>query len=168
MFLKWQTTIKSFRSECLKIQAKKTLWRVLIQLETNDWNVSVTKMSQQKWPKCFSENKNIFIVHVSRKRKEWVIGGFCWFVWSWLFWNTRVFFWLGPMTSTLKIMWTFSWFSESNFKTVVFQRAWFSWFYDVSLVSRFVFCANTTAHLCLQYVLRSKLRHWLAVQGDWS
>ena len=40
--------------------------------------------------------------------------------------------------------------SESNFKTAEFQCAWFSWFYDALLVSRFVFCANTVAHLCLQ------------------
>jgi len=35
-------------------------------------------------------------------------------------------------------------------------------FYDVSVVSRFAFCANTyntVAHLCLQYVLRFELRH---------
>jgi len=53
-----------------------------------------------------------------------------------------------------------NWFSESNFKTVLFQRAWFNWCYDVSLVSRFVFCANTVAHLCLPNVLRFELSHW--------
>jgi len=31
----------------------------------------------------------------------------------------------------------FNWFSEPNVKTVLFQRAWFSWFYNA--VSRFVF-----------------------------
>ena len=58
---------------------------------------------------------------------------------------------------------------DNNYdKTVLFQRAWFSWFHDASLVSRFVFCANTVAHLCLRYVLRFELRHQLAVQEDWS
>jgi len=37
-----------------------------------------------------------------------------------------------------------------------------------SQASRFVLCANTVAHLCLQYVLRVELRHHLAVQADLS
>ena len=32
-----------------------------------------------------------------------------------------------------------NWFSELNFKTVLFQLAWFSWFSDASLLFRFVF-----------------------------
>jgi len=45
------------------------------------------------------------------------------------------FFWLGPITSTLKIIINIycTWLSESNFKIVIFQRAWFSWFYDTTL-----------------------------------
>jgi len=34
------------------------------------------------------------------------------------------------------------------------------------MVSRFILCANTVAHLCLQYVLRFELRYELAVQAD--
>jgi len=58
---------------------------------------------------------------------------------------------------TERWLWTLNWFFEPNFKIVLFQLAWFSWLFDVLLVSRFVFmwqpwvCANTAAHLCLQY-----------------
>jgi len=31
-------------------------------------------------------------------------------------------------------LWTFNWFSETNFKTVIFQLAWFSCLFDASLV----------------------------------
>jgi len=30
-------------------------------------------------------------------------------------------------------------FSEPDFKTILFQLAWFSWRFDASLVSRFIF-----------------------------
>jgi len=47
----------------------------------------------------------------------------------------------------------------SKISKLLFKRAWFSSFYDVSLVSHFVLCASTVAHLCLQYALRFELRH---------
>jgi len=38
-----------------------------------------------------------------------------------------------------RYLWMFNWFSEPNFKTAPFQRAWFGWFYDATLFSHFVF-----------------------------
>jgi len=51
-------------------------------------------------------------------------------------------------------IWTFNWSSETNFKTVPFQLAWFRWLFDASLVSRFIFwsgnpgCALIQPHTC--------------------
>jgi len=44
-------------------------------------------------------------------------------------------------------LWPFNRFSELNFKTVIFQLAWFSWLFDASLVYRYVFwCATLGVH----------------------
>jgi len=40
-----------------KYRQKTLLWWVLIQLWVNDRNVLMTKLSQQKWSKCFSKRK---------------------------------------------------------------------------------------------------------------
>ena len=60
-----------------------------------------------------------------------------------------------------KLIWTFSWFSESNFKTALFQLAWISYFWSITgflyrffLIWQTCVCANTAAHLCLQYMCR--------------
>jgi len=53
---------------------------------------------------------------------------------KWAFLKTpRCFFGWVQLYQHWRQLWTFSWFFESNFKAVLFQRASFSWFYDVSL-----------------------------------
>jgi len=48
----------------------------------------MTEMCQRK--------KNSFIVHFQRKRKEWIFGGFCWFLLKCFFFKrTRVLFLVG-------------------------------------------------------------------------
>ena len=55
MFLKWPKEIKSFRSECLKINASEhcygEFWH---NCEKND------KCRSKKWPKCLSEKKQVW------------------------------------------------------------------------------------------------------------
>jgi len=84
--------------------------------------------------------------------------------------NKRVFFWLGPITSTLKIImdvYLIFWakFQNSPISTCLIYS---SWFYDASLVSRFTFCATTVAHLCLQCVLRFALRQFRGIDNNGS
>jgi len=65
-------------------------------------------------------------------------------------------------------LWTFLQFSELNFKTVVFQLAWFSWLFDVSLVSRFIFCCGKPGQALIQphtcacnmCIISSFVRNW--------
>jgi len=75
-------TFQSFVSVVLKLTVTVFLAYIfrhsgefLYNCETNDRNVSVTKMSQQKWPKCFIEKKQgwnntklgKYLLHCARK-----------------------------------------------------------------------------------------------------
>jgi len=50
--------IKSFCQNVWKYRLKNTVMASLWDFGTNDRNVSVTKLSQEKWPKCFSKKIN--------------------------------------------------------------------------------------------------------------
>jgi len=71
-------------------------------------------------------------------------------------------------------LWTFNWFSVPNFKTVVFQLAWFSWLFDASLLSCFIFwcgnpgCALLQLHTCAcnMCIISSFVINWQFRQID--
>ena len=46
--------------------------------------------------------------------------------------KTSVFFGEVQLNQPWRQLWTINWFSEPNFKTLLFQCAWFTWFYHAS------------------------------------
>jgi len=79
-----------------------------------------------------------FFLHQSTFFKGKVRAGFLVGFTAFLKWALKItsdFFWLGQTTQHWRWLWSFSWFSEPNFKTVQVQHASFSWFYDAFPVS---------------------------------
>jgi len=52
----------------------------------------------------------------------------------------------------------FNWFSEPNFKTVLFELVWLSWLFDASWVSRFIlWCDNSGCELMQPHTCTCKM-----------
>ena len=152
------------------IEFTQSRWIILLFLPSSSNFVAVHFVSLKKWQLTVLVCCLFYVLlhsTFSKEKKDFWWVSLCFLVGC--FKKTGVFFWLNfvQFHEPWRSFWTFNLFSEPNFKTVLFKRAWFSWFYDASLPFRFFVLIQS--HICVyKMCFVPSFVNKLAIQANWS